>query len=343
MRGWFKLIETIRQTDPPLTSIESPSPPALTMETNGHRSIALESLPSQSPTDFPSPLALSTPSPPPAPIEPTPTRAGQFTEYLFRRSPEDHCDRCSSFLFLFQPRSVRRLVQSVSLFVNRPDPKNWILPRTIPYFPIGHTANAYLTIIHRMVRSFLSQRICTTCLVTLTTRMILVTIDFSTISTWIPYRCIWMRLYTLRRDLRSRSRNSTSSRLDTISWARSSSWITSRPYRDISTPMKISLQMSTKKANQARHPALLFPFKQIGRSIVEVHRSLDTLERISFMIYNWIRNGDCSRPPTRTIERRKVHNRSMSNASKTSYCELTILTCTPPSHLETRSVPKPNC
>lgn len=86
MRGWFKLIETIRQTDPPLTSIESPSPPTLTMETNGHRSIALESLPSQSPTDLPSPLALSTPSPPPAPIEPTPTRAGQFTEYLGRRS-----------------------------------------------------------------------------------------------------------------------------------------------------------------------------------------------------------------------------------------------------------------
>ena len=78
MRGWFKLIETIRKTDPPPMSCESPSPHATlpSPNANGYSSTSTAPYTAFSPPflSSPSPPERLTPSPPPIPVEPVITR-----------------------------------------------------------------------------------------------------------------------------------------------------------------------------------------------------------------------------------------------------------------------------
>jgi hypothetical protein len=78
MRGWFKLIETIRQTDPPSTSSnELCKSSSNSNTTNGHISkspetIHIDSLPSTSPNLISSPPIISLASTPKQSLDETP-------------------------------------------------------------------------------------------------------------------------------------------------------------------------------------------------------------------------------------------------------------------------------
>jgi hypothetical protein len=76
MRGWFKLIETIRKTDPPSTPTELPksSSNSDAINTNGYTLkspdiIHIDNFPSTSPDPLPSPPVISLPSTPTQPAD----------------------------------------------------------------------------------------------------------------------------------------------------------------------------------------------------------------------------------------------------------------------------------
>jgi len=98
MRGWFKLIETIRKTDPPSNELIKSSPNSSTTNTNGHISKSpdinhIDSLLPESPHRIYSPSVITSASTPirllddlPATtVEPIPKTTGYFLNKSFEQ------------------------------------------------------------------------------------------------------------------------------------------------------------------------------------------------------------------------------------------------------------------
>jgi hypothetical protein len=74
MRGWFKLMETIRKTEPPCTSPNEVFKPTSNSHTNGHRSKSPETIHIDTPQSK-SPNLISSPPPPPISLPSTPIKS----------------------------------------------------------------------------------------------------------------------------------------------------------------------------------------------------------------------------------------------------------------------------
>lgn len=81
MRGWFKLIETIRKTDPPCSSSNELFKPAANTHTNGYP-MPIESPQSKSPDFIPSPSPPL--DSPPIDVEPEITPPGKYLVFPSR-------------------------------------------------------------------------------------------------------------------------------------------------------------------------------------------------------------------------------------------------------------------